>query len=370
LTVVIVNYNGWDHVTRLVAALAESPEVRAGECDLVIVDNASDSPIPPEFTEPRPGVRLILQGQNDGFAAGVNAGWRASQSPWLLVLNPDVVVVADLLDQVLKRLGRFPTGREAPGIVGFGLRNVDGSRQPSVGAFPTLARSLWEQLIPRSRRKYQAGWRTRSGPVEWVTGACVLLNGQMLHELGGMDEDFFLYYEEVALCLAARRRGWRVEYDPSIEVVHLHPLQNRGVSPALRVITRHSKLLYFRKHLPRWQFLVLAAIVAAEAWVRGLWSHLRGRTEAARAWTAIGYATRALRQGADLGGPAVRSLAEAVPSPGWSEPVESRSHRHDPKPPAPTRAGNWSGRVGDRQLRLRKDGPRGGQAGKEFKSVG
>ena len=63
-----------------------------------------------------------------------------------------------------------------PGIVGFGLRNPDGSPQGSVGVFPTLARSIREQFIPRSRRKYQPGWRIRSGRVDWVTGACMLVN--------------------------------------------------------------------------------------------------------------------------------------------------------------------------------------------------
>jgi N-acetylglucosaminyl-diphospho-decaprenol L-rhamnosyltransferase len=357
LTVVIVNYNGWDDVKRLVGVLAESPEVRSGQIDLVIVDNASDTSIPREFTAARPGVRLILRGKNGGFAAGVNAGWRASQSPWLLVLNPDVVPEPELLGQVLTRLGRFPTGRKAPGIVGFGLRNADGSRQPSVGAFPTLVRSVWEQLIPRSRRKYQAGWRTRSGPVPWVTGACVLLNGEMLRDVGGMDEDFFLYYEEVALCLSARRRGWAVEYDPSIEVVHLHPLQSRGVSPAMRVITRHSKLLYFRKHLPRWQFKGLAAIVAAEAGVRGSWSRIRGHAADARAWSAITYVTRALREGAELRGPAIRRLAEAVASPQPRHSGDSRIDWADHSRGALASAGARLGRLGDRGQLLRKDGP-------------
>ena len=97
-----------------------------------------------------------------------------------------------------------------------------------------------------------------------------------------MDEDFFLYYEEVALCRAAPRAGWRVEYDPSVAVTHLRPLQNRALSPKMRVITRHSKLLYFRKHLPRWQFLGLSWIITLEARVLGDWSRWTGRTEEAR----------------------------------------------------------------------------------------
>ena len=243
----------------------------------MVVDNASRGPVPPPFLTPCPGLRLVARPHNEGFAAGVNAGWRVARGPWLLVLNPDVEVGGGFLGQVFARLDPYeadPAG--PPGIVGFGLRNPDGTPQGSVGVYPSLARTIWEQFIPRSRRKYQAGWRIRSGQVDWVTGACMLVNPAMIAALGGMDEDFFLYYEEVAFSQAARRLGWRVEYDPGVSVVHRHPLQNRAISPKMRVITRHSKLLYFLKHLPRWQFLSLSAIVATEAAVRGIGSRLLG----------------------------------------------------------------------------------------------
>ena len=264
------------------------------------MDNASDGPVPGLLRTPPPGVRLIARQENGGFAVGVNAGWRAARSPWLLLLNPDVVAGDGLLASVVDRVRRFGDRDDpAPGVVGFGLRNPDGTRQPSVGTFPNLARAVWEQLIPRSRRKYQAVWRTKPGPVAWVTGACVLVNAAMLRALGGLDEEFFLYYEEVALCRSARRRGWRVEYDPGVEVVHLRPLQNRPVTPKMRVITRHSKLLYFRKHLPRWQFLGLCAVVAAESRVLGAWALARGRGEEVRSWRTIARVERGPPLGAE-----------------------------------------------------------------------
>jgi GT2 family glycosyltransferase len=313
LTIVIVNYNTWPDVGRLVATLAETPEVAAGAAEVIVVDNHSSGPIPPLFVNPPPGVRLVTRTENAGFAAGVNCGWRSARSGWILVLNPDVVVAADWLRSVLSRVDRFDTHEAAaPGIVGFGLRNPDGSRQPSVGAFPSLRRTLFEQLIPRPRRKYQADWRTHAGPVPWVTGACMLINSHLLDALGGMDDDFFLYYEEVALCRAAQTRGWRVEFDPSIGVTHLRPLQNRAISPKMRVITRHSKLLYFRKHLPHWQFLALSWIISLQATLLGFGSQLRRRTEDARSWRTIGEVARAFRAGRVMRGRDVLALADSV----------------------------------------------------------
>ncbi len=313
VSVVIVNYNSWPDVAALVSSLSASAAVTDGVCEIVVVDNASDGPVPESLTVTTPGVALILRPENGGFAVGVNAGWRAARGRWILLLNPDVVADEGLLARVVDRARGYkadPTG--APGVVGFGLRNPDGTRQPSVGTFPNLGRTVWEQLIPRSRRKYQAGWRTKPGPVDWVTGACALLSGALLDELGGLDEDFFLYYEEVALCRSAVRRGWRVEYDPTVEVVHLRPLQNRPVTPKMRVITRHSKLLYFRKHLPRWQFLALCGVIATEARLLGAFAQARRRDEEARAWQTVARIESSLRAGDTLGGREVLSMADAV----------------------------------------------------------
>jgi len=313
LTVIIVNHDGWPDVLRLAASLADQPEFTRGQCQIVVVDNASRGPVPEALSAFRPGLRLIARPENGGFAAGVNAGWHLARSPWLLVLNPDVEVVRGFLAQVFERLQRYDTAPNGPpGIVGFGLRNPDRSPQGSVGVFPNLARTIWEQFIPRSRRKYQAGWRIRSGPVDWVTGACMLVNSAMIAAVGGMDEDFFLYYEEVAFSRAAQQRGWRVEYDASVTVVHRHPLQNRTISPKMRVITRHSKLLYFLKHLPRWQFLSLVGIVNVEAAIRGVWSRLLGRPDEVRAWRTIGEVARGLRSGAGPRGSEVLALAESA----------------------------------------------------------
>ena len=347
LAVVIVNYDSWPDTARLVSELGDDPAFAQGRCEVVVVDNASDGPIPAGFANPPEGVRLVVRAENGGFAAGVNAGWRASNSPWLLLLNPDVVAGPGLIGRILGRIEAFETREGAPpGVVGFGLRDADGGIQPSVGAAPGLFRCLWEPLIPRTRRKYQAAWRTKAGPVPWVTGACALVDARLLADLGGMDDDFFLYYEEVALCRSARRLGRSVEFDPTVEVVHLHPLQNRAISPKMRVITRHSKLLYFRKHLPAWEFRGLSALVLLESAARGAWAALRGRSAEARAWRAIGALAGAVGAGTAPKGRAVLELAEAATAETMGV-APGKVGRAGPK-----------GSPGRRPSQLRKDGTR------------
>lgn len=315
LSVVVVNYNSWPDVVRLVDSVLGDPAFSPDRCEALIVDNASQGPIPPALARPRPGLRLIARADNGGFAVGVNSGWRAAAGAWLLLLNPDVVIEPGFLQRVLDRLDELdPNGAPAdsPGIIGFGLKNPDGTRQGSVGVFPSLGRTVIEQFIPRVRRKYQADWQIRPGRVDWVTGACMLVNPRMIAELNGMDEDFFLYHEEVALSRAARDRGWRTDYDPTASVVHHSPLQNRAVSPKMRVITRHSKLLYFLKHLPRWQFLCLYGVIVGEAALKRRVSLLAGRLEDARAWRAVGEIARSLRGTAPVRGREVLLIAEEV----------------------------------------------------------
>ncbi len=359
MSVVIVNYGSWPDVSRLVSSLLGSGDVASGLAEVIVVDNASPGPRPDALLRPTVGLRVVLRPENGGFSAGVNAGWRASSAPWLLILNPDIVAAPDLIRRVTGRIDAYQ-GRPGgpPGVVGFALRNEDGTKQPSVGVFPGLVRTAWEQLIPRHRRKYQPEWRLRAGPVDWVTGACMLVNRRAFDDLGGMDEDFFLYHEEVALCRSASRRGWRVEYDPAVSVVHLHPLQNRPISPKMRVITRHSKLLYFRKHLPAWQFRALGAGVRWEARVRGAIARAKGRTAEARSWRAVDRVARLLGEGVDLGGRGVLALAEAAVEESaeegeWQGPRVRHQGRGDRHPP--TRFPGTS--HGTRPVPLRKDGP-------------
>ncbi|WP_165071781.1 glycosyltransferase family 2 protein [Paludisphaera rhizosphaerae] len=310
LTVVVVNYDGWPDVLGLVERLVREPEFLSGACRIVVVDNASPSPAPRAESLRLAGVRLVQRPDNGGFAVGVNAGWRTIPAPWLLLLNPDVAVEPGTLGRILARIDDLEArADDQTGVLGFGIDNADGTPQGSVGVFPGLLRTFREQFIERRRRKYVPERRLRPGPVDWVTGACMLIDGRMMAELGGMDEDFFLYHEEVAFCRVARDRGWSVEYDPTVRVVHRTPLQDRPISPKMRVVIRHSKLLYFRKHASRPEFLVLTGIVALEAAVRGAWAALRRREDERRAWRAVAGIVRSLRRG---GGPLGREVIETA----------------------------------------------------------
>lgn len=275
LTVIIVNYRHWHETARLVGQLRHDRAMLTGAAEVVIVDNYS--PAHPLASRLRrlTGVSLRRWGRNRGFARAVNEGGRLSRGKWLLLLNPDVEVPEDFLHQVEARIAALERGDSRRGIVGFQLRHGDGSLQRSTGPFPTLLGTLGRLIRHRSHRKYDSQSLAAPCRVPWVTGCCLLVRQECLRDLGGMDEDYFLYYEDVDLCRRAQARGWSVWYDPTIRVVHHHPLHARAIDSPLRILTRHALLSYASKHWPRWQVPLLAGIIRLEAWLlrqRALWA--------------------------------------------------------------------------------------------------
>jgi GT2 family glycosyltransferase len=297
LSIVVVNYRQWEKTHELIRQLLATGPLRCGDAEIVVVDN--HSPAHPLARKMRrlPGVSLRRWERNHGFARAVNEGCRLSRGDWFLLLNPDMTLSDGFLSGVLSLANQLEADDARAGIVGFHLRNSDGSQQLSTGPLPTLLSTLWRLALPRSRRKYQVPRSPSRCPVPWVTGCCLLVRRECLEDLGGLDEEYFLYYEDVDLCLRARERGWSVWYEPSLAVIHHHPLHARAVPAALRMVTRHSLLTYGAKHWPRWQFRLLARIVRLEAWTRRLLFWWRGDRRQADYFRELSALSRDLMAG-------------------------------------------------------------------------
>ncbi len=174
LSVVVVNYRQWERTAELVRQLQASACVRRGDAEVVIVDNHSPPHPAARRLRRQTGVSVRRWEANHGFARAVNEGCRLSQGEWFLLLNPDTTLSEGFLDGVLDLAGQLAAEPRA-GIVGFHLRNTDGSQQLSAGPFPTLASTVCRLLLPRSRRKYQAPRAPKRSCVPWVTGCCMLM---------------------------------------------------------------------------------------------------------------------------------------------------------------------------------------------------
>jgi len=282
VSVVIVNYRRWDETAALVRQLVAEDHLFRDRIEVCVVDNASPPHRLETVIEEQHQVPICRLPENRGFSAGVNAGFEMSRGRWVLVLNPDLVVCpgfVDLMCAAAVDCDEDISNGAPVGIVGFQLRNRDGSHQLSTGFYPTLSKMVLGLLRSRKQRKYCTPKSSERQVVPWVTGSCLLIRRTCMHQIGGFDEDFFLYYEDVDLCRRAQEQGWAVCYEPAVRAIHLDPLQNRPLNETMRAITRHASLTYFRKHLSEWQFRGLAQIVRAEAWLRQGFATLRGRTQ-------------------------------------------------------------------------------------------
>jgi N-acetylglucosaminyl-diphospho-decaprenol L-rhamnosyltransferase len=297
LSVVIVNYCQWENTAALVRQIIRTPAARSGAVEVVVVDNHSPKHALAMRLRRWPRVSLRRWGSNRGFARAVNEGVRLSRGQWHLLLNPDLTLTGSFMNDVLAVLDDLTANDPRAGIVGFQLLNADGSRQMSSGSFPTLPGTLAGLVLPRDRRKYQAASAQKRCRVPWVTGCCLLARRACLREVGGLDETFFLYYEDVDLCRRARALRWSVWYEPRLRAVHHDPVHRRGVPAALRLITRHALLTYAGRHWPGWQVGLLCGIVRMEAWGRRLWARLRGEDRAAALYRQMGRLARDLGRG-------------------------------------------------------------------------
>jgi GT2 family glycosyltransferase len=193
-----------------------------------------------------PGVAVIEVGSNSGFAHASNIGIRASRGTNLLFLNSDTIVPPGAIDRLLGHLDREPQ------VAIAGPRLVDGSGRAEL-SFGRMIGPLneWRQKQRALGREVDALTRQRQYP-DWVSGACLLVRRADAEAVGGFDERYFMYQEDVDFCAAVRAHGRRVLFTPDVEVVHLRGRSAASAPEATRAAYRRSQLAFYQKHHPGW----------------------------------------------------------------------------------------------------------------------
>ncbi len=262
LTIVIVNWNVGELVCAALGSLCGSPSARTVNGDLflgdlateiVVVDNASQDDSVAQIRAAYPQVTLIESPTNVGFAAGNNLALRSGSHRYLLLLNPDTKVVDDAVLTMVRYLQAHPE----VGVVGPQLRYGDGTYQSSRRRFPTLWTAIWESTLlgqwfpqnPWLRRYHLAETPDdQTQRVDWVNGACMLVRGEIVDQVGLLDEAYFMYSEELDWCRRIQQAGWEVAYVPEAVVIHHEARSSDQVSALKHIRFNVSKIHYFRKH--------------------------------------------------------------------------------------------------------------------------
>lgn len=257
LAVIILNYGTSDLVVDCLSALA--PEVEGTARCAVVVDNASpdDSVEKIESAIKAHGwaswVQLVRSARNDGFSAGNNQGFEAVAADAYLLLNSDTLVRPGALDRLEELLHR---GR---GLAAPCLEWPDGTAQANLRRWATpaseLARAAATGPISRwlGREPVSLAELSAPPPAQWASGACLGIHRDVIERLGGLDEGFFMYFEDMDYCRRALEAGFRLAFDPEARVVHFKggtsPVQSQTAARARRPAYYYAaRARYFAKH--------------------------------------------------------------------------------------------------------------------------
>ncbi len=258
ISVIVVNWNQGAYLERCLRSLTTGPA--NGEIEVIVVDNGSaDGSV--EMVRSRfPDVRLLTNLSNTGFARANNRGLAESGGDYLCLLNSDAEVVSD----ALARMATYLSNNPSVGAVGPLLINSDGTLQPSGRDFP----KIWDVLAQASgvyrvwRRDFfrQPGRDyDRIASVDEVSGACIMLRREVYESVGGLDERYFLYYEDVDWCWRIKKLGWEIHYLPEARVIHHWGRSSAMDLWRVRLEGRKSLLQFFREHVPARDFFLLRA---------------------------------------------------------------------------------------------------------------
>ncbi|MEO2198820.1 MAG: glycosyltransferase family 2 protein [bacterium] len=253
LAIVIVSYNARDDLQACLSQLRDHPPRAAHQT--VVVDNASTDGSALAARTYGPPVEVIDAGDNLGFARATNLGIAATHSRLVLLLNSDALPPTGAIDRLIE----IVDARDDVAVLGPRLIDEAGRLEISSGLMLSPLAELWQKSLGRAHARGAPGLAglaerqaRRERLVDWVSGACLLVRRADVDAVGGLDERFFLYTEDVDFCASIRALGRHVLFTPEVEVVHRRGRSGRHAQAATAVAYRRSHLAFYQKHHPRW----------------------------------------------------------------------------------------------------------------------
>lgn len=251
LSIIIVNWNTRDLLAQCLEAVAQNIETLDGKTvETFVVDNASADDSVAMLREYFPWVLLIENESNQGFAKANNQAILQACGDYLLLLNSDAVLLPASVHGLLNCINEV----SHVGAIGPTLLNANHTFQASSGRFPTVI-SCFVQLLGLARRVYGPDFPSASPqdlaglqPADWVGGACFMIRRSAMEDVGLLDEDMFMYAEEMDWCYRLWRAGWQVAHCPDVAVIHLGGASSGVVRPWVLARQWKSQLRFIQKH--------------------------------------------------------------------------------------------------------------------------
>lgn len=264
IAIAIVNYNTREHLRVCLTSVASE------QCEeVVVVDNASSDGSVEMVRSVYPWVRLLANEVNCGYGAAANQAIASCSSRYVLLLNSDTL----LGPGAHQALGNYLDQHPQAAIVGPRLLNPDGTPQASCFPFPTPLQTLLREsglatlvrYLPGLQHDYLAMSQGRTRVVPWVLGAALTIRREAFEAVGGFDNSFFMYFEEVDLCYRLHTAGWEVHFTSVASVTHAGGASTQQYGPAMTLQLYQSLCHFYRQHYPGrqtfWLRLVLTYLM-------------------------------------------------------------------------------------------------------------
>jgi GT2 family glycosyltransferase len=251
VSVVIVNWNTEELLGNCLESIYRNTKIPGFE--VIVVDNNSSDNSVKMVRERFPQTIVIENEKNEGYAAANNIGINRARGRYVLVLNSDTIFT----DDSLSRICSFADKHEDAAVFGCKIVNKDMTLQQNTYLFPSLlnlalAVSYLYKIFPRSRffARERMGWWdwTDAREVEVIVGCYMLVRMEAIREVGLMDNDYFMYFEETDWCYRFKKAGWKNLYAPVSEVIHLGGGSTKKNRDKMFLQVNSSRVLYFKKH--------------------------------------------------------------------------------------------------------------------------
>lgn len=272
LSFIIVTYNSAGFIVNCLNSVArqQSNEITS---EVILIDNASKDLTVEIIRKKFPQVILKENRENVGFAVAVNQAFSLSKGEHILLLNPDTI----LKDNFIGDLFSFINSTPDVSITGVKIVDENNNHHPSSWKKISLMTTLFEILFPYNISiKLVTEKPNKPTKVENVSGACMYIRRDVFEAMNGFDELFFLYYEEIDFCLRANQRGYKVYYNPDIEVIHFAAKSSSNDREAFFFNLYHNKLLFIRKHYSYPFYIVVFVLVCFGLLLRAAVSFIVG----------------------------------------------------------------------------------------------
>ncbi|MFQ6108872.1 MAG: glycosyltransferase family 2 protein [Candidatus Aminicenantales bacterium] len=252
LSIIIVNYNGRDYLLRTLGSIFHNVKL---DHEVIVVDNGSTDGSREAVRKAYPSVRLLALDHNTGFARGNNEGATKASGRYLLILNNDTYVPKGTVEKLVSILRASPD----MAIVAPLVFNPDNSIQISWGKDLNLLTEIFMKHL--AERWYRFIYKVKQGrmsrDVDWVSGACFLIERDLYRRVGGFDENFFMYMEDADLSKRLRQKGYRIHLCSEARIIHyLRQSSSRHSGRILRE-AKKGQLYYYCKHNSRLAFWML-----------------------------------------------------------------------------------------------------------------